>query len=148
MAAAVAMSPITPPPCGRSQRRGLRQPSHERLRPVLGELGVLGQVRRLQDALHSDSQGWPNPARAESRQPGTHDAVGIQHVAAHETQQKNDVLFVASRFDLQTTEQKIDHPEHLPLPGLTRPDMCYSRERTQQVERLDIVPKHAISDPA
>lgn len=55
-------------------------------------------------------------------------------------------VVVVSRVELQTTEQNIDHPYCLQLPVFTEPNVCHARERTKQIVRLDVVPKHASRD--
>ena len=49
---------------------------------------------------------------------------------------------------IQTAEQKVDHPNCLPLPVLARPNVRDARERAKQIMRLDVVPKDAGCDPA
>jgi hypothetical protein len=49
--------------------------------------------------------------------------------------------------ELQTTKQKVDHPNRLSLPVLARPNVRHARERAKQIVRLDVVPKDAGRDP-
>jgi hypothetical protein len=55
---------------------------------------------------------------------------------------------MASHVELHTTEQEINHPNCLSLPGFTGPNVCHARERTKQIVRLNVIPKGATRDAA
>jgi hypothetical protein len=55
---------------------------------------------------------------------------------------------MASHVELHTTEQEINHPNCLSLPGFTGPNVCHARERAKPIVRLNVIPKGATRDAA